>query len=62
MTYDLLIIFVDGSRKVVKDVSEYGFLSDRTIAYFIKGEYKRLIPTTQLRFIGRLEDWGEDFV
>lgn len=40
----------------------YGFMSTKEVAYFVKGDYQSFIPIEQLRFIGRLEDWGEDVV
>lgn len=48
MPYDLLIIFVDGTRKVVEGVNDYGLMATKEVAYFIKGDYKGLMPIEQI--------------
>ena len=51
--FDLLIIYTDGTNKVVKNVEEYGFKLESSLFYFIKNNFQGFIPKEEVRFIGR---------
>ena len=58
--YDLLIIYSDKTRKVIHGVENYGADKDSTLFYFIKNGYRSFIPVSQVRFFGRLFDYGNE--
>lgn len=58
--YDLLIIYSDKTRKVIHGVENYGADKDSTLFYFIKNGYRSFIPVSQVRFFGRLFDYGDE--
>lgn len=55
--FDLLIIFRDSSRKVIKNVEGYGFLFQGTTYYYSKNGYTSYIPADAITFIGRNFDY-----
>lgn len=57
-SYDLLIIYSDKTIKVIHGVENYGADKDSTLFYFIKNGYRSFIPVSQVRFFGRLFDYG----
>lgn len=59
-SYDLLIIYSDKTRKVIHGVENYGADKDSTLFYFIKNGYRSFIPVSQVRFFGRLFDYGDE--
>ena len=59
-SYDLLIIYSDKTRKVIHGVENYGEDKDSTLFYFIKNGYRSFIPVSQVRFFGRLFDYGDE--
>lgn len=56
-SFDLLIIYNTGNKKIVKCVNNYG-VSDRCF-YYEKNEYRSFVPVSQVRFFGRLFDYEE---
>lgn len=59
-SYDLLIIYSDKTRKVIHGVENYGANKDSTLFYFIKNGYCSFIPVSQVRFFGKLFDYGDE--
>lgn len=59
-SYDLLIIYSDKTIKVIHGVENYGADKDSTLLYFIKNGYRSFIPVSQVRFFGRLFDYGDE--
>lgn len=57
-SYDLLIIYSNKTRKVIHGVTDYGADKDSVLFYFIKNGYRSFIPVSQVRFFGRLFDYG----
>lgn len=57
VTYDLLIIYSDRTRKVIHDIDTYGVNRDDTLFYYVKNGYRSFIPITQVRFFGRMFDY-----
>ena len=58
-SYDLLIIYSDKSKKIIHGVTNYGADKDNVLFYFIKNEYRSFVPVSQVRFFGRLFDYGD---
>ena len=58
-SYDLLIIYSDKTRKVVCGVTNYGVTKDGTLFYFDKNGYRSFVTISQVRFFGRLFDYGD---
>lgn len=59
-SYDLLIIYSDKTRKVIHSVEDYGADKDNVLFYFIKNGYRSFVPVSQVRFFGRLFDYGDE--
>lgn len=58
-TFDLLIIYWDGSSHVVKDVDNYGNLANNNeLFYYIKNDFRSFIPVDKVNFIGRYSDYN----
>lgn len=57
--FDLLIIFWDGTRKIVKDVIGYGTYDAAELFYYEKNCFRSYIPIDKVNFIGRLSDWED---
>jgi len=55
--YDLLIIYIDGTKHVVKGVSEYGLLDDNMAFYFAKNGFRNFVPTANIMFFGKGDDY-----
>ena len=55
--FDLLIIYTDGTNKVVENVEDYGFKLESSLFYFIKNDFQGFIPKEEVRFIGRYIDY-----
>lgn len=58
--FDLLIIFWDGARKIVKNVSNYGYNDLSSSFYYDKNKYRSFIPREMVMFLGRKSDYEED--
>lgn len=58
-TYDLLIIYRDGHRHVVKDVTNYKILSNAAVdcAMYEKNGCKSFVPLDAISFMGRRIDY-----
>lgn len=54
---DLLIIFTDGSEKVITDVNDWGFNTEGGNFYFIKNNYRAFLPKENIKFFGRRFDY-----
>ena len=59
-SYDLLIIYSDKTRKVIHGVANYGVDKDGILFYFDKNGYRSFVPISQVRFFGRLFDYGNE--
>lgn len=57
--FDLLIIFWDGTRKIVKDVDGYGTYDAAELFYYEKNGFRSYMPIDKVTFIGRLSDWED---
>lgn len=56
--FDLLIIFWDGSKKIVKDVSGYGISSySKEVFYYEKNGHRNFLPVDKINFIGKKSDY-----
>lgn len=58
--FDLLIIYVTGDRKVVKNVSSYGHQTEGKMFYYDKNSHRSFIPVDSVMFFGREFDYDED--
>ena len=59
-SYDLLIIYSDKTRKVIHGVVNYGVNKDGILFYFDKNGERSFAPVSQVRFFGRLFDYGNE--
>ena len=59
MTYNILILFNDGTAKIIKDVTKYEYLLDQNMFTFTKNGYKSFVPVTNVSYFGREFDWEE---
>lgn len=59
VSFDLLIIFRDTSRKVIKNVTGYGYCFDggHISYYYSKNGYRSFMPEDAISFIGRNVDY-----
>lgn len=53
--YDLLIIFTDGSNKIISEVEETRAEGD--LFMFLKNGYWGFLPQKNVRYLGRKFDW-----
>lgn len=58
MVFDLLILFNDGTFKIVEEVSAYGFMFEGSIFWFDKNGYRSFLPKENINYFGREFDWG----
>lgn len=58
--FDLLIIYRDGSEKVVKNVFDFGVSEKWDCFYYEKNNHRGFIPFDAVRFFGREFDYRED--
>ena len=58
--FDLLIIYADGSRHIVRDVNTYDYKIESGHYYYKKNNWYSYIPQAQVRFIGRLFDYNDE--
>ena len=59
MVYNLLIIFTDGTDKIIESVSNYGASEDGTRFYYEKNGYRSFLTSHSIRFVGREFDYKE---
>lgn len=55
----LLVIFNDGSEKVIIGVSDWGLNIDSGCFYFSKNNYKAFLPKENIKYFGREWDWSD---
>ena len=58
--FDLLIIFRDGSRSLVRDVTDYGLMSkneNQTIWRYVKNNHYTFMPFDAISLIGRADEF-----
>ena len=53
MTLELLIIFTNGEKKVVTDVSTFKYNNDLGMFIFEKNNYRSFLPKENIKFFGR---------
>lgn len=58
-SFDLLIIYHTGDKKIVKCVNNYGVSDSTRCFYYEKNGYRSFVPVSQVRFFGRLFDYEE---
>lgn len=56
-SYNLLIIYATGDRKVVKNISGYGHQQEGKIFYYVKNGYRSFVPIDGVVFFGREFDY-----
>lgn len=56
-SYDLLIIYNDGTEKVVKNINHYEFSEKSNCFCYEKNGYRSFVPVGALRFLGREFDY-----
>lgn len=56
--FDLLIVYNDGSKHIVTRVSDFKCYMEAGCFEFIKNGYRGFVPINQVRFFGRLFDYG----
>ena len=57
----LLIIYSDGSTKIVENVENYGFEHESGLFYFTKNDFKGFIPREHVKFICKLFDYNSTY-
>lgn len=58
-TYDLLIIFTNGEKQIIHNVSSYGFSETNiTVFRFTKNGYANFVPAANVVFFGREFDYN----
>lgn len=57
---DILVIYWDGLRKVIKNVEDFGIVSGHDIFYIIVGGRRSFLPSESIRFIGWFDDYKTD--
>lgn len=60
LTYRLLIIYEDGSQKIIEHVNTYGIDKDTDCFYFAKNGYRGFVPKDRVLFFGRDFDLSEE--
>lgn len=58
--YDVLIIFRDGTEKIVKGVTNYDVEEDAKCFVFMKNNYRSFVPIDEVRFFGRRFDYENE--
>lgn len=58
--YDLLIVWNDGERKVIKGVKEYKHSLDSKMFYFDKNGFLGFVPVDKVRYFGRRFDYDNE--
>ncbi len=55
--YDLMIIYNDGTEKVVKNITYHEFSERSNSFYYEKNGYHSFVPAQAVRFFGREFDY-----
>lgn len=55
--FELLIVFKDNTKKIIKDVENFGVLFNGETYWFEKHGYKSYCPKEGILFFGRAFDW-----
>ena len=58
--YDVLIIFRDGTEKVVESVKDYDVVEEAKCFAFTKNNYRGFVPMDEVRFFGRRFDYENE--
>ena len=58
-SFDLLIIYHSGDKKIVKRVNNYGVSDSARCFYYEKNGYHSFVPVSQVQFLGMLFDYEE---
>lgn len=56
-TYELLIVFNDGTEKTIQSVSESSIDSEKGIFKYLKNGYYGFVPVNNVKYFGRKFDW-----
>ena len=56
-TFDLLIIYWDGVKHTVNDVTDYGTHIKAGLFYYLKNGLNSYIPIDEVRFFGHKSDY-----
>lgn len=60
LTYRLLIIYKDGTQKIIEHVNAYGIDKETDCFFFVKNGYRNFVPKDRVLFFGREFDWSEE--
>ena len=61
MTFDLLIIYRDGDKKIIRNVVGYGYRQENQLQYYFeKNGHRSFVPADVVKFFGRLLDYEEE--
>lgn len=58
-SFDLLIIYHNGDKKIIKRVNDYGVSDSTGCFYYEKNGFRSFVPVNRVRFFGRLFDYEE---
>ena len=59
-SFDLLIIYYNGDKKIIKHVNYYGISDSSGYFYYEKNGFRSYIPVNRVMFFGRLFDYEEE--
>lgn len=55
--YDLLVVYVDGTEKIIHNVNGYEVHNSKELFVVNKGGYRHFLPMCNVRFIGVAENY-----
>ena len=58
-SFDLLTIYNNGDKKIVKCVNSYGVSDSARCFFYEKKGYRSFVPVSRVQFFGRLFDYEE---
>lgn len=59
-SFDLLIIYNNGDKKIIKRVNDYGVSDSAGCFYYEKNGFRSFVPVNRVMFFGRLFDYKEE--
>ena len=54
--FEIKVIFIDGTEKILSDVADFGYNKDTGVYYAVKNGYKVFFNPSQVMYIGRKFD------
>lgn len=55
--FDIIIVYWNGTKKIVNDVNRYGLIEESGVFYILKNNIKSYIPKDFVRFFGLKDHW-----